>query len=472
MIFLSIEFFAFMVILLCAMYFIRGRRGQQMLLLGASYFFYLWNDWRLLALLVGETVVVYVVECQIAKEKEKRKKKAFLTAGVVCLVLILGFFKYYNFFVDSICAAFQLRQSFHLEIILPLGISFYTFQGLSFLFDVYYGKIQGEKDFVKVGLCVGFFPQITSGPIVKARDMLCQLQEAKKVSLEELAYGLQIILTGIFKKRVIADRIAVQVDAVYAMPQVYSGGSLAMAAVGYSIQLYCDFSGYSDMAIGIGRILGFDLGKNFNLPYFAKNTPEFWRRWHISLSSWFREYVYIPLGGSRKGKVRTYVNLLLTMILSGLWHGASWCFVLWGTLYGISNSLYKAYYDWSRPYREKYSSIPGKTARTVLAILFNFILVTLIQITFRAESLADVLLILKRIFTAAEGVEYYYVYTFFYGILLVVIEGWKYLKHNGNDYYIHKNLKKFWGKFVVCVMIWIILCFSYAGSNAFIYAQF
>lgn len=245
-----------------------------------------------------------------------------------------------------------------------------------------------------------------------------------------------------------------------------------MAAVGYSIQLYCDFSGYSDMAIGIGRILGFDLGKNFNLPYFAKNTPEFWRRWHISLSSWFREYVYIPLGGSRKGKVRTYVNLLLTMILSGLWHGASWCFVLWGTLYGISNSLYKAYYDWSRPYREKYSSIPGKTARTVLAILFNFILVTLIQITFRAESLADVLLILKRIFTAAEGVEYYYVYTFFYGILLVVIEGWKYLKHNGNDYYIHKNLKKFWGKFVVCVMIWIILCFSYAGSNAFIYAQF
>lgn len=472
MVFLSLEFFAFMVILLCAMHFIKGREKQQLLLLGASYFFYLWNDWRLLGLLLGETIVVYLIECQIARQKEQKKRKALLVAGVVCLLLILGIFKYYNFFVDSICNAFQIQKSLHLNIILPLGISFYTFQGLSFLFDVYYENIQGEKDFVKVGLCIGFFPQITSGPIVKAKDMLPQLQEAKRINMEDIFQGIQIILTGIFKKRVIADRIAVQVDAVYATPQVYSGGSLALAAVAYSIQLYCDFSGYSDMAIGIGRLLGFDLGKNFNLPYFAKNTSEFWRRWHISLSTWLRDYVYIPLGGSKKGKVRTYANILITMILSGLWHGASWCFVLWGFLYGVTNSLYKAYYDWSRPYREKWRHIPGRKVRTVLAMVLNFILVTVIQITFRVGNVTDIFLILKRIFTAATGVEYYYVYTFFYGALLVVVEGWKYQKNHGNDYYLNMNLKKFGGKLVFCVMIWIILCFSYAGSNAFIYAQF
>ncbi len=472
MVFLSIEFFAFMVFLLCAMYFIRERKKQQILLLVASYFFYFWNDWRLLVLMFAETVAVYFVECGMAREQDKGKKKILLTVGVVFLLLILGFFKYFNFFVDSICTVFQIQNSFNLNIILPLGISFYTFQGLSLLFDVYYGKIEAEKDFVKVGLCIGFFPQITSGPIVKARDMLVQLQEAREINWDNIAQGMQILLMGIFKKKVIADRIAVQVDAVYSMPRIYSAGSLALAAVAYSIQLYCDFSGYSDMAIGIGRMIGFDLGRNFNLPYFAKNTPEFWRRWHISLSTWFRDYVYIPLGGSKKGKVRTYLNLLITMILSGLWHGASWCYVLWGALYGVTNSLYKAYDNWSKPYREKWEKLPGKAARAVFATVLNFILVTIIQIIFRAESFTQVGIILKRIFTGAAGVEYYYVYTIFYGVLLAVIETWKYLKNDGNDFYPNVNLKKFRGKLVFCIMIWVILCFSYVGSNDFIYAQF
>lgn len=472
MVFLSLEFFAFMICLLCAMRFVKERRKQQLLLLGASYFFYLWNDWRLLLLLVAETVTVYFIERRMGKEQEKKKRKLLLTVGVVLLLIVLGFFKYYNFFVDSICTIFRMQNSFTLNIILPLGISFYTFQGLSLLFDVYYDKIEVEKDFVKVGLCIGFFPQITSGPIVKARDMLVQLQEAKKINWDNIAQGVQILLVGIFKKKVIADRIAVQVDAVFGAPEVYSAGSLALAAVGYAVQLYCDFSGYSDMAISIAGMMGFDLGKNFNLPYFAKNTSEFWRRWHISLSSWFRDYVYIPLGGSRKGKLRTCFNLFITMALSGLWHGAGWQYIFWGAAYGVTNAMYKVYADWCRPYREKWAKKPGKAARAVIAIIMNFILVTAIQIFLRAGSINDGWTILERIFTGAKGVGYYYVYTIFYGILIAVVEAWKYLRNGGNDTYPNLDLKKFGGKLVFCIMVWIILCFAYAGSNAFIYAQF
>lgn len=472
MLFLSVEFFVFMVFLLCAMHFTKKQKQQQWLLLAASYFFYLWNDWRMLLLLVAETVAVYLIECNMAQEQNKGKKKLLLTVGVIILLMVLGFFKYYNFFVDSVCAAFRIQNSFTLNLLLPLGISYYTFQGLSLLLDVYYGKIAVEKDFVKVGLCIGFFPQITAGPIVKARDMLIQLKEAKKVTWDNIAQGAQIFLIGIFKKKVIADRIGLQVDAVFGMPQVYSAGALALAAVGFSIQLYCDFSGYSDMAIGVARMMGFDLGRNFNLPYLAKNTSEFWRRWHISLSTWFRDYVYLPLGGSRKGKIRTYLNLITIMLLSGLWHGASWQFVLWGAIYGVTNALYKVYSDCCKPYREKWAKLPGKAVRTILAIVLNFILVTIIQIFFRAESITDVGIILKRIVTGAKGVEYYYVYTIIYGILLAVFETWKYLKYDGNDKYMSLNLKKFSGKLMFCIIVWLILSFAYVGSNAFIYAQF
>lgn len=472
MLFLSIEFFVFMIFLLCAMFFTKKQKQQQLLLLAASYFFYLWNDWRMLLLLVAETGVVYLIECKMAETQDKGKKKLLLTVGVIALLMVLGFFKYYNFFVDSVCEVFRIQNTYTLNILLPLGISYYTFQGLSLLIDVYYGKIEAEKDFVKVGLCIGFFPQITAGPIVKARDMLVQLKEVKKVSWDNIAQGAQIFLMGIFKKKVIADRIGVQVDAVFGMPQVYSAGSLALAAVAYSIQIYCDFSGYSDLAIGVARMMGFDLGRNFNLPYFSKNTSEFWRRWHISLSTWFRDYVYIPLGGSRKGKVRTYLNLLITMMLSGLWHGANWQFVLWGAIYGVTNALYKVYSDWCKPYREKWAKVPGKAVRSVLAIVLNFLLVTTIQIFFRAENISDVWIILKRIVTGADGVAYYYVYTIVYGILLAVFEAWKYWKNHGNDTYMNLNLKKFSGKLIFCIIVWLILCFAYVGSNAFIYAQF
>lgn len=472
MLFLSIEFVIFFVILLCALCFVKQAKHQHILLVGASYFFYLWSDWRLLFLLVAETVAVYLVQIRIEKAQEKQHKKQFLTIGVIILLIVLGFFKYYNFFVESICSVFRLENSFTLNILLPLGISYYTFQGLSLMFDVYYGKIAAEKDFVKVALCIGFFPQITAGPIVKARDMLPQLEVAKKINWNNVAMGAEIFLMGIVKKKVIADRVGVQVDAVFSMPNVYSAGSLALAAVGYSIQLYCDFSGYSDLAIGIAKMLGFDLGKNFNLPYFSKNTSEFWRRWHISLSTWFRDYVYIPLGGSRKGKIRTCLNLIITMMLSGLWHGANWQFVFWGGTYGVSNSLYKIYDDFCKPYRKKWSEIPGRRVRVVLSMILNFMLVTLIQISFRAESFSDVWLILKRIFTGAVGVQYYYAYTIIYGVLLMVYEGYKYVKNGGNDSYLNLKLEKFSGKLIFCVIVWLILCFAYVGSNAFIYAQF
>ena len=472
MLFLSIEFLVFIVLLICGMNFFKVEKHQQILLLMASWFFYLWNDWRLLFLLVGETRVVYALQRKIGTVQEKKQKKNLLTLGVVALLAVLGIFKYYNFFVDSFCAAFRIENSFTLNIILPLGISYYTFQGLSFLFDVYYGKIEAEKDYVKVALCVCFFPQITCGPIVKARDMLIQLQEAKKINWEQIALGAQIFLMGVCKKKVIADRIGVQVNAVFDTPQVYSAGSLMLAVIGYSIQIYCDFSGYSEMAIGVGKILGFDLGTNFNLPYFSQNTSEFWRRWHISLSTWFRDYVYIPLGGSRKGTLCTCRNLIITMMLSGLWHGASWQFVLWGTIYGVSNALYKIYSDCMKPYREKWEKIPGKNFRVILSILMNFIFVSLVQIFFRAETINDAFVVLKGIFTLKEGVAYYYGYTIVYGVLLLSIEAWKYRKNDGNDSYLKLNLHKFSGKLVFCIILWLILCLAYVGSNAFIYAQF
>lgn len=472
MVFLSIEFLVFMVLLLGAMTLIKDRKIQQLLLLGASYFFYFWNDWRMLLLLVAETIVVYIIQLSFGKFEAGKKKKVLLTIGVFCLLVSLGFFKYFNFFASSICNVFGIKDALVLNIILPLGISFYTFQGLSMLYDVYYGKIKVQRDFVRVALCIGMFPQITSGPIVKAKDMLPQLETAKKISWGNIAQGLQIMLIGICKKKVVADRLAVQVDAVFSTPMVYSAGSLALAVIGYSVQLYCDFSGYSEMAIGIAKMLGFDLGKNFNLPYFAKNTSEFWRRWHISLSTWFRDYVYIPLGGSRKGKLSTYRNLFLTMLLSGLWHGASWKFVIWGAAYGVSNSLHKIYIDLSKPYREKIEQIPGKKIRNILAIIANGIVVMVLWIFFRADNMGEAWNIIKRIATGANGVHYYYVYTIVYTIFLMGIETLKYIKNSGNDQYLKLNLNKFGGKLIFCIMLWTIICLAYVGSNAFIYAQF
>ena len=306
-------------------------KQQHRVILLANAVFYAYWDVCFLLLLLGVIGVCYVC----ARLFESSGKPAFLYGGVAACLALLGFCKYYNFFIFSFARAFGLGSVGTLNIILPLGISFYLFQAMSYLLDVKKGAITAERDFVKLAAYISFFPQITSGPIVKAYDFLPQLDRLHRVRKDNVYLGVTRFVTGLTKKVVLADRIGVAVNAVFAAPAAYNGLSIAMAVIGYSLQIYCDFSGYSDMAIGIATVWDFDLGRNFNMPYLAENPSDFWRRWHISLSSWFRDYVYIPLGGSRRGKLRTYVNLLVTMLLSGLWHGANATFLAWGAYHGL-----------------------------------------------------------------------------------------------------------------------------------------
>ena len=275
-------------------------KAQRWVFLLANAVFYAYWDARFLLLLLGVIGVCYAA----ARLFEYGGKSAYIYAGVTACLALLGFCKYYNFFVSSFARAFGLGLG-TLNIILPLGISFYLFQAMSYLLDVKKGTIPAERDFVALAAYISFFPQITSGPIVKAHDFLPQLERLHRVKKENVYLGVTRFVTGLTKKVVFADRIGVAVNAVFATPAAYNGLSIAMAVIGYSLQIYCDFSGYSDMAIGIATIWDFDLGKNFNMPYLAENPSDFWRRWHISLSTWFRDYVYIPLGGSRRGKFRT-----------------------------------------------------------------------------------------------------------------------------------------------------------------------
>jgi len=281
---------------------VKGFLGQRLLpvrhwlLLVASYVFYSWWDWRFSALLLFLTANAYF--CALGSSKTG--KKGYTAIGVIVPLVVLGFFKYFNFFVDSFTALLGIQNAGALTIILPLGISFYTFQALSYSVDVARGKTSVERNFVRLALYISFFPQVVSGPVVKARDFLPQLQEDRNISLKNLEQGICWFVFGLFKKIVIADRVAVGVNAVFNAPGNYHGATLLFAAIGYAIQIYCDFSGYSDMAIGCGKALGYDLTRNFNMPYISKNVTEFWKRWHISLSTWLMEYLYIPLGGNRK----------------------------------------------------------------------------------------------------------------------------------------------------------------------------
>lgn len=311
---------------------------RHIYLLAISYIFYGWWDWRFCFLMFALTFIAYAA----AKNLNNQYRKVFITIGVAVPLIVLGLFKYFNFFLDSFSNLFRITNPCSLSIILPVGISFYTFQSMSYTIDVYRNRIKAAE-FLDVALYISFFPQLVAGPIVKAQDFLPQLKEERKITLAGLEKGIQIFAMGMFKKIVLADRLSVFVDDVFATPNAFSSLTVILAIISYALQIYFDFSGYSDMAIGSAKCLGYDIQKNFNLPYISKNPTEFWKRWHISLSSWLQEYLYIPLGGNRKGKTRTYINLMLTMLIGGLWHGANWTFVAWGALHGIGLCIHKSY---------------------------------------------------------------------------------------------------------------------------------
>ena len=459
MIFYSIPFLVLFVLSTALLHFSKNTKQQHLVILLTNFIFYGYWDFRFLLLLVFEIAVCYFTMLAYSKTK----KRGFVTVGVVFCLAVLGVFKYFNFFLESFSNVFGIEDAVSLNLIIPLGVSFYTFQALSYVFDVYRGSIEVEKNFVKLTAYLSFFPQITSGPIVKAKAFLPQLEVLHKINKENLYKGIQLFLLGLTKKVVFADRIGVAVNAVFSAPDAYDGISILFAVLGYAMQIYCDFSGYSDMAIGIARIWGFDLGKNFNMPYLAKNPSDFWGRWHISLSSWFKEYVYIPLGGSRAGRWKTYRNLFITMLLSGIWHGASWTFVVWGVFHAVYSVVHKIW---------KSSAMKtDKNAHPILSISANLVVICLSWIVFRASDMATAFDVVTGLFNI-DGIRYINIFTVVFLALIVLSNIYSYKKNNGNAVEIALDLDKFKGKLILVIWICLITMFAYVGDSAFIYAQF
>ncbi|WP_236612928.1 MBOAT family O-acyltransferase [Cesiribacter andamanensis] len=353
-------------------------------------------------LILFSTTLDFTVARALERSQEGGRRKKLLLLSILVNLGILACFKYFNFFMDSTLELLNYL-GFHanyqlLQIILPVGISFYTFQSMSYTVDVYRRRLAAEKDFVTYATYISFFPQLLAGPIVRASDMLHQLRTDKRFDLYNFQAGLSIVLVGLFKKVVIADSLAVFVDAAFAYPENYPPLYLLLGVIFYSFQIYCDFSGYSDIAIGLARMLGFKFPLNFRMPYFSKSFSEFWERWHITLSRWLRDYLYIPLGGNRGGQFKTYRNLMLTMLLGGLWHGASWTFVFWGFLHGTYLILQRVV-EWAR------AALGIRLPRllnAVLSIALVYSLTCLAWVFFRSPDFATASLVLSKIASISD----------------------------------------------------------------------
>lgn len=371
---------------------LKNRRVQMtvFVILFSLYFYYKSSSWFFL-LLVGTSVLDWSLSRLIVEVRESWKKKLCMIFSIFFSLSILGFFKYANFFLWNWNAMVQGNFK-PLDIILPVGISFYTFQSISYIVDVYKGRVKPTDSWLDYLFFLSFFPALVAGPIVRADYFLPQLKQNNHATTNEMFAGLWLIIVGLIKKAVIADYIAQYNDLIFASPTGYSGFETLMGVIGYVVQIYCDFSGYSDMAIGIAAIMGFKLNINFNFPYKARNISDFWRRWHISLSTWLRDYLYIPMGGNRKGTFRTYLNNFLTMLIGGLWHGAAWKFVIWGGMHGVGLVVHKACKPWL-------SRIPDTWPVKALSWSLTIVYVGLLFVFFRAASFEDSILIIKNIFT-------------------------------------------------------------------------
>jgi alginate O-acetyltransferase complex protein AlgI len=389
-------------------YFLSPVRFRVLLLLVGSYVFYMYWRWDYGFLLAAQTAINFGCGWAISRSSSQRSRIVLLAAGISSSLGILFLFKYYVFFIDSLNAAISFlpgKPSLQrTELPLPIGISFYTLQAVGYSIDVYRRSTEHENDPGRFALFVGFFPQLLSGPIERAGNMLKQFGRKNDFDFERVSSGLTLMLWGLFKKVVIADRLAIYVNLIYSDPQGFSGPTLLLATYFFAFQIYCDFSGYTDMAIGAARILGYDLMANFKLPYFAESISDFWRRWHISLTSWFRDYLYIPLGGNRTSSIRWRLNILVVFTVSGLWHGANWTFIIWGMLHGLYYVLEKTV---SAPAARLCSAfgVRGQLLKW-LKIFITFHLVTLAWIFFKARSVTDALYVIRGIFASIGGPLY------------------------------------------------------------------
>jgi alginate O-acetyltransferase complex protein AlgI len=478
MLFNSIEFVIFFLIV-TTFYFALQHRYRWFLLLTSSCYFYM-SFVPIYILILGFTIIIDYWAGIFLEKTTGKNRKFFLIASLVANIGVLSVFKYYNFFNENLTALLHdigLKNPVPaLSILLPIGLSFHTFQAMSYTIEVYRGNQKAEKNFGIYALYVMFYPQLVAGPIERPQNLLHQFYENHKFDYERVVNGLKLILWGFFKKLVIADRLALYVGAVYNNPTHHTGLSFIMATIFFAFQIYCDFSGYSDIAIGAAKVMGFKLMTNFNRPYLARNISEFWQRWHISLSTWFKDYLYIPLGGNRVSVPRWYFNLFFVFLISGLWHGANWTFIIWGAL----NGFYLVFAIVSRGIRNRIAQLVGlnklpRINRTI-EVATTFMLVCFAWIFFRANSLADSFLIIKNIFNL-KGPLFFdsadpssFVFSVFGICMLLMIElKQEYYKGKfslfNNPHWLIRNLS-------YAVLIILILLIGVFDGGQFIYFQF
>lgn len=477
MFFNSIDFAIFLPVVFFLYWFVANKnlRIQNLLIAVASYVFYGWWDWRFLLLIIFSTFLDYSIGILLSKKKKVSTRKMLLWSSIIINLGFLGFFKYYNFFLDNFVEAFSfLGMTFQvssLNIILPVGISFYTFQTLSYTIDVYKKKLQPTQDIIAFAAFVSFFPQLVAGPIERATNLLPQFYTKRKFNYDKAVDGTRQILWGLFKKVVIADSCAEYANIIFNNSDDLSGSNLFLGAVLFSFQIYGDFSGYSDIAIGTSRLFGFNLMQNFAFPYFSRDIAEFWRRWHISLSTWFRDYLYIPLGGSRGGITMKIRNTFIIFIVSGFWHGANWTFIIWGAL----NAIYFLPLLLTKKNRNNIDIIAkGKIFPSIIEfsqVLFTFGMTVFAWVFFRAENVTHALNYISGIFTNS----FFSVPSYFSGILFLIITFFLIVEWMSRDRkHALENLQNKFSRYLRYPLYFILMLsiLIFASEQEFIYFQF
>ena len=464
MLFNSIEYFFFFIIVIILYWSLANKKliFQNTLLLIASYVFYGWWDYRFLALIFISSLIDFYISKWIYTSGNINKKKFLLSLSLIFNLGLLAFFKYFNFFIDSWVNLLQglgyhVNSTTTLSIILPVGISFYTFQTLSYTLDIYYKRLNPTNNFINFATFVSLFPQLVAGPIERAKNLIPQIEKARSFSIAKFSEGLTLIVWGLFKKVVIADSLAPLVDKIFLDPALYDGGTLLLGIFYFTFQIYCDFSGYSDIAIGTAKCFGFDFMTNFNYPYFARNIGDFWRRWHISLSSWFRDYIFIPLGGSKVSNALFIRNILIVFLVSGLWHGANWTFVFWGLTHSIIYFITKYFIiiPQTFKYRENITMI-----FTFIAVMFAWVFFRSPSITFAFDYLYDLITRFSIPQTPLKGLVY---------IALLLIFDFCF---RANPQKIFQNISPFQKQIILIIMCSFIWVHFSASPKNFIYFQF
>ena len=472
MVFNSVEFLVFLPLVVAA-YYLLPQRARWLWLLAASCVFYMWFVPKYILILLFTIVVDYTAGILVERHKEvASKKKTFLIVSIVSTLAVLVVFKYLNFItanLDYLCASLGMKTRLMTHIILPIGLSFHTFQSMSYVIEVYRGHQKAERHFGYYALYVMFFPQLVTGPIERPGNLLRQLHEKKEFRYENISKGMRLVLFGFFIKMVVADHLGVYVDAVYSAPTDYNSWSVILAAMFYSFQIYCDFFGYSTIALGSAMLMGFDLVDNFRSPYLSRNIAEFWHRWHISLSTWFRDYVYIPLGGSRVKCGRWVLNILVVFVLSGIWHGAAWTFLLWGFAHGLLHVGEKALRGWM-PKRSLQSGF-AKAIVDVLCMAKTFMLVTLLWVLFRASDFENMKSVFAAMLSNFGGGESLTVKPEIWVYLGLFILSDLLLSNTRFDVWCEqKPLVVRW--LVYSLLVFLTICCSSVNSFPFIYFQF